>query len=67
MRPLNPEGVRLIKDVDRAVPAFALGDRELDVYVTERGELEHVLSGLAANWPQLVEIEAARPEKSSGQ
>jgi hypothetical protein len=57
LRPLSPDGVRLIKDVDRALPALTLGERELEICVAEGGELEHVLSSLAANWSQLVEVE----------
>lgn len=62
LRPLNPAGLELIKAVEPTVPAFSVTDRELDVYVSDRSELERVLAKFTPQWRQVVEVERAEYE-----
>jgi hypothetical protein len=57
LRPLNPEGLQLIKEIEQVLPGF-VSEREADVYAADRHELEAALSNLSPNWPRLVDVES---------
>ena len=67
LRPLNPAGLELIKAVEPTVPAFSVTDRELDVYVADRQELEEVLAMFSPKWPQLIEVERVESERADSE
>jgi hypothetical protein len=58
LRPLSPQGLELIRALERVVPVIATTDGQVDVYVSDYREIDEVLAMFSSNWSRLVELEA---------
>jgi hypothetical protein len=58
MRPLNIGGVQLIEDVKQSLPTLVVSEAEIDVYVSDRRELEQALDALNPDWPRLLAVDS---------